>query len=111
MSEPANTEREADPENKESARVRCTLRTAFERGDYAALRRQAAALPKDATEGDRSLARALVGRTRPDPLVYVLLGITAALLVGLTVYWEIAARSQSVVVPVAPSRPADSRGR
>jgi len=62
---------------------------AFERGDYARVRRDAPALAKSA-EGDdvRRAATELVTRTKADPMMIALLVITAALLAALTAYWE-----------------------
>jgi hypothetical protein len=62
---------------------------AFARGDYAAVRRGAAALERDGGDDLKRAARALVERTRPDPLAVALLGLAALLLVVLAA-WAVA---------------------
>jgi len=61
---------------------------AFAEGDYARVRREA---PKIAEASDRDdvklAARTLLDRTRADPLMVLLLILTAALLLALSVYW------------------------
>lgn len=65
------------------------LVAAFERGDYAAIRRDASALADatDVSDDVRRAARLLRTRIEPDPAAKVLFGITAAVLVVLSVWW------------------------
>jgi hypothetical protein len=61
---------------------------AFDRGDYAGVRRLAQRV--EAGKGDdevKQAARAILERTKTDPLAIWLLGITAVLLVTLTAWW------------------------
>ncbi len=61
---------------------------AFADGDYARVRRDAPALAETADRDDVKLAaRALLDRTRADPLMVWLLVVTGVLLVTLSVYW------------------------
>jgi hypothetical protein len=61
---------------------------AFADGDYARVRREAPALAKSADRDDVKLAaRALLERTRADPLMIVFLVVTGALLLTLSLYW------------------------
>jgi hypothetical protein len=70
------------------------LLSAFERGDYAAVRRGAAVLVQDADAGDVQRAAAeLRRRTGPDRTMVALLALTAALLVFLASYWMLAGRA------------------
>jgi len=64
------------------------LVAAFERGDFARVRDgvpRIVASPAD--EGVKSAAKALLSRTRPDPLATLLLAISAVLLVLLSAWW------------------------
>ncbi|HEY5147816.1 MAG TPA: hypothetical protein VII82_13670 [Polyangiaceae bacterium] len=63
---------------------------AFARGDYARVRADASALERDSDDDAvKRAARALVERTRPDPLAVALLGLAALLFVVLAA-WAIA---------------------
>lgn len=60
----------------------------FTAGDYRGVNEGAdRLLAGDAEEPIKASARLLKERTRPDPAARVLLGLTLALLVLLTVYW------------------------
>jgi hypothetical protein len=64
------------------------LALAFERGDYGRVRRDGLALMGSSASPEvRAAALALVSRTRPDPRIAVLFGLTAALLAFLSTYW------------------------
>lgn len=65
------------------------LVAAFERGDYAEIRREAPALESAADESDevRRAAQLLRARIEPDPSAKILFGITAAVLVILSAWW------------------------
>jgi len=64
------------------------LVAAFERGDYARVRREAPSLAASASSPDvRAAATALLGQTRPDPISSVFFALAAALLVFLSAYW------------------------
>jgi hypothetical protein len=64
------------------------LVAAFEAGNFRAVRSGASKLASgDADEGVKRAARALLDRTRPDPLATYLLVLTALLLIALTAYW------------------------
>jgi hypothetical protein len=70
----------ADPELERLAQ-------AFERGDYATVRRGARRLLELSKNASvREAARELVERTEPDPLMKYLLGIAVALLLFLILY-------------------------
>jgi hypothetical protein len=61
---------------------------AFADGDYARVRRDAPAVAKTADRDDVKLAaRALLERTRADPLMVWLLVLTGVLLLTLSAYW------------------------
>jgi hypothetical protein len=61
---------------------------AFADGDYARVRRDAAKIAETAERDDVKLAaRALLDRTRADPLTIGLLSLTGALLLALSLYW------------------------
>jgi hypothetical protein len=61
---------------------------AFADGDYARVRRDAPKVAKTADRDDvRLAARTLVDRTRPDPLMVVLLVLPGLLLLTLSLYW------------------------
>lgn len=61
---------------------------AFVAGDYAHVRTEAPKLAARAEDAKvKEAAALLVKRTEADPLAKGLLGLTLALLVGLTVYW------------------------
>jgi len=61
---------------------------AFDRGDYASVRRLAQRV-ESGTGGDeaKQAARAILERTRTDPLAIWLLVLTGVLLVTLTAWW------------------------
>jgi hypothetical protein len=61
---------------------------AFARGDYARVRAEAPRLANHDDPAVRDAARTLVDRTKPDPLVLVLLGIAATLFVVIAA-WSI----------------------
>ena len=61
---------------------------AFARGDYARVRADAPALASHDDPAVRDAARSLVDRTKPDPLVLILLGIAATLFVVIAA-WSI----------------------
>jgi hypothetical protein len=61
---------------------------AFARGDYARVRADAPALASHDDPAVRDAARTLVDRTKPDPLVLILLGIAATLFVVIAA-WSI----------------------
>jgi len=61
---------------------------AFARGDYARVRAAAPDVERSEDPATRDAARMLVDRTRPDPLVLVLLGIATALFVVIAA-WSI----------------------
>lgn len=65
------------------------LVAAFERGDYATVRREAPALASDEKEDDavRRAARVLRERIEPDPASRTLFWITAAILIVLSGWW------------------------
>jgi hypothetical protein len=61
---------------------------AFADGDYARVRREAPELVKSGeTEDVRRAAAVLLERTKADPLMVLLLGLAALLLVVLSAYW------------------------
>jgi hypothetical protein len=61
---------------------------AFEDGNFAHVRQEAPKLAARATDTKvKDAAALLVARTEADPLAKVLLALTLALLVGLTVFW------------------------
>jgi hypothetical protein len=63
---------------------------AFERGDYAHVRKAAPELAKTATDDAvKTAARTLVERTEPDPLAVRLLVVTGVLLLVLTAWWVV----------------------
>ena len=65
------------------------LVSAFARGDYGRVRRDAAFLmASDASDAEKAAAKELRGRTEPDPMAKVLIALAAALLVLLTIYWQ-----------------------
>jgi hypothetical protein len=60
---------------------------AFERGNYASVRKGADELSKSSDLRIRDAAADLRSRTEADPMQKIMLGIVALLLVGLAVYW------------------------
>jgi hypothetical protein len=80
------------------------LALAFERGDYARVRSRAPALESSPDQAVRDAARALLDRTKPDPLAVLILVLTAALLAIVTVYWAIHGKApEHQQLPGAPS--------
>ncbi|MCL2447695.1 MAG: hypothetical protein FWD17_01975 [Polyangiaceae bacterium] len=74
---------------------------AFARGDYGTVRSRAPRLAESASDGPiRLAARALLARTRPDPLAVVFLALSAALLLALGSYWM--ANGRAGIAPLAP---------
>jgi hypothetical protein len=69
------------------------IESAFARGDYARVRREALPLA-NATKDDAVRARALnlADRLKPDPIAKVLFIIAAVLLAALTAYFELRSR-------------------
>lgn len=64
------------------------LVTAFSRGDYAKVRREAPAVAEKTEDpAVRDAARTLVQRTEADPLAKALFALTGLLLLLLSVYW------------------------
>jgi hypothetical protein len=64
------------------------LLAAFDAGDFARVRREAARLEASAAdEAVKGAARAIAARTKADPLAVALVAITAALLVFLSLWW------------------------
>ncbi len=64
------------------------LVAAFDRGDFARVRREAPRLAlASPSEAVRAAAEELASRTRPDRLSIVFFGLTALLLVFLAGYW------------------------
>ena len=101
MANPSDVKLEPNVEHPKPANLLLSLEAAFERGDYAAVRCGAAALAQHATDEERDAAQTLLNKTRPDPLVYVLFGVTSALLIGLTAYWKIASDHHPILAPTA----------
>lgn len=61
---------------------------AFAKGDYAAVRERAPKLAAEADEESvKEAAKLLRARIEPDPTARVFFGLTAALLVFLSIYW------------------------
>jgi len=61
---------------------------AFDRGDYASVRRIASRVETSAGSAEvKAAARSLVDRTGTDPLAKLLLALTAVLLITLTAWW------------------------
>jgi hypothetical protein len=64
------------------------LLDAFDRGDFAAVKRGANAIALgDASDDVKKAAREVLARTRPDPLSALFFGLAGALLVFLSIYW------------------------
>jgi hypothetical protein len=79
---------------------------AFERGDFRFVRAEAPALEANATdERVKRAARSLVDRTRPDPLATLLLALTAAFVLLLSVWWVLHGHPPQTVSPPARSTP------
>lgn len=69
------------------------LESAFARGDYARVKRDAMTLAESTKNDDvRARALKLSARLKPDPIAIVLFIIAAILLIALTTYFEIRAR-------------------
>jgi hypothetical protein len=76
---------------------------AFERGDYAQVRKAAPELEKTATdEAVKAAARTLVERTEPDPLAVRLLLLTGALLVAFTAWWIVHGKPPPAATQTTP---------
>lgn len=76
---------------------------AFERGDYARVRREAPALEKSSTdEAVRAATRTLVERTKPDPLAVKMVLLTAGLLVVLAGWWMVHGKAPPGATQTAP---------
>jgi hypothetical protein len=77
------------------------LVAAFAEGDYRRVREEAPKLAaKSDDEAVRRAAEVLVQRTRPEPAIVWLVGLTAALLVFLSLWWIVHAHA-----PPQPSSP------
>ena len=79
---------------------------AFARGNFAEVRRLVASLVDAEDPALRAAARELLSRTRPDPLAAVLVALTAALLVTLSVYWVVHQHEHPPPRPLRPATPA-----
>jgi hypothetical protein len=62
---------------------------AFARGDYARVRSGAVGLTSAENAAVREAAKTLLDRTKPDPLAKLMLALTAALLLLVSVYWAV----------------------
>jgi hypothetical protein len=77
---------------------------AFERGDYARVRRDATELEKASTdEAVRAAARTLVERTKPDPLAVKMVLLTAGLLVLLAGWWIVHGKAPITAPQTVPT--------
>ena len=69
------------------------IESAFARGDYARVKREALPLAASTKNDDvRARAQALDNRLKPDPIAKVLFIVAAVLLAALTAYFELRSR-------------------